>query len=209
MKRKQLFIFNYETKLYLLLLILTPLLITSSCNNEEKKAEESNIEKGPVVLSTSLDSFPVLYTEWEKLVTIFDSGGPGSQVKKIVFQFNFDGGATNGQPTLNGYSARQNGVYVPSSSVITLSKASNAEKLSYPLYLGDLEFTEAEYLSLRNSTTNPPQTYLLFIPVKSTTYTNSVTYKTAWSSTEPPFGDISTLAIGGELNPSPPKDPAN
>jgi len=160
------------------------------------------------VLSTSLDNFPVLYTEWQNLVTIFSSGGPGSQIKKIVFQFNFDGGATNGQPTLNGYSARQNGTFVPTNSVITLSKIKSEVSLPYPLYLDNLEFTEDEYRSLLNSTTNPPQTYLVFIPVKSTPYTNSVTYKTAWSSSIPTFKEISTLAIGGELNPSPPKDPA-
>jgi hypothetical protein len=173
---------------------------------------EQQSQKGeqPKAQFTSLDKFPLLYAEFQKIIDVFDSP-PQGQVKKLVWQFNFDGGAVNGQPTLNGYPARQNGELTTLVPVITLSKSSLFANLLYPLLLNNLELTRDDYKSLLDDINK--KTFLYFIPIKSKMQHcgNVVTYTTAWSNsgnaTIQQLVPITSLGLGDELNPSPPKNP--
>jgi hypothetical protein len=158
---------------------------------------------------TTIDSFPVLYTEFQNLTTLFTEPGVGLR-RKIVFHFNFDGNIAKGQPTLSGFSTKNTGNFTSTVPLLTLERTTPFIKMAYPLYIGNIELTQDEYKTLSKDPTK--KTYLVFTPVKSTKYTNVVTYTTAWSSTTSFTLDklkpIKINAIGAELNPSPPKDPS-
>lgn len=149
--------------------------------------------------------FPILYIEFKKIQDAFELL-PGKQIKKIVFQFEFNEEGENNQPTLTGYVAKQQGIFTPSTPVLTLLKSTAIEPVSLPipLDLGNIEFSRTEFEDLQN-----PQKYLLFIPLKYTKIqnSNSVTYKTDWSENLASISNIDIMAIGDELNPSPPKNP--
>ena len=151
---------------------------------------------------------PILYAQIADITNTFNDP-PGNQVRKIVFQFNFDGGGTNGQPTLNGYQARQNGTFLTTTPAITLSKSVSSVDLNYPLHLGNIEFTRQEFESIINDPKIPVQLYLVFTPIKSAVYLNSVTYKTSWSTIVPTSVTVVADLIGNELKPSPPAPPYN
>ncbi len=205
MKKKLLGIAKFKPLRIFVLLSIGFSTLNLSCNEQTKKPVAED-KKDPVALVTTLDEFPVLYIPFQDITNAFNNA-PGQQIRKIDFKFHFDGGVPNGQPTLIGYTARQNGTYIPTTPAITLIKADSSIKLAYPLNLSSIEFTRPEYNSLLNDPQNPPQQYLVFTPRKSVIYTNSVTYTTAWSSVKPTAAEIKILKIGDELKPSPPAPP--
>lgn len=197
------------------LLITACILFLGSCNEKGKKTDQAETptqqaEAGqPAPLANTLDNFPLLYTEFQAITTAFNTLPPG-QSRKMVFQFHFDGGA-NGQPTLRGFLAKQNFSYTTTVPLVTLSRSSVSLPLPYPLNLGNLELSRAEY-DVLNADANK-KTYLYFIPKKSVMPGSEhvVTYTTAWSnSATVTLKELSPIKIsitGDELNPSPPKNP--
>ena len=189
--------------IFILVVSFSSLII--SCKDQKHDITKRDAEI-PAAVVTTLDSFPVLYIPIQDITNAFNSL-TGKQIKKISFQFHFDGGATNGQPTLIGYTGKNMGVFIPSTAVITLQKTATKIGLPYPLNLGSIELTRPEYDLLLAGTTNPSPTYLIFIPTKSTTYPNSVTYKTGLNNSIPTSAEIKVLQFVNELKPSPPADP--
>lgn len=220
MKKKELFHKNRLRPFFIFLVLLISSVATISCNNEKKKSQQVNNEQiepekaaaapTPPAPLTTLDNFPILYIEFNKITNAFNSL-PAGQIKKIVFQFNFDGGAVNGQPTLNGFSAKNNGVFTATAPILTLLKSSLSIKLTDPIYMGNIELTRDEYNTLNLDPSK--KTYIAFIPKISVHYPHVITYTTSWASTAvfllKDLQPIKINAIGDELNPSPPKNPYN
>jgi hypothetical protein len=218
MKKKQLLLKKNLWSLLSVVIFFTATIVTQSCNNDKKgpgdgkKAQDElgKTDSAAAPQATTLDAFPILFIAFQDITTTFNSL-PGNQIKKIAFSFQFDGGVTNGQPTLIGYAGKQNGVYTTSNPSITLKKTSIPISLADTLNLGDLELSRAAYTSLLSN----PQTYLVFIPTRINMGNNKnyVTYNTAWSNVSPTsfetksFNINSLLIIGEPLKPSPPAPP--
>lgn len=217
MKKNQLLLKKSRWSFLTILILFTISVTILSCNNdkkgagEEKKEQDKSVSPGDAAAAapaaTTLDNFPILYIEFQKITDAFNVLPPG-QIRKMVFVFHFDGGATNGQPTLSGFPARQTGIFTSTTPFLTLSKSSLSIKLNYPLYLGNIELTRDEYNTLYNDASK--KTYIAFIPKISTPYPNVVTYTTSWATSVPlvekDLKSIKISVIGDELNPSPPKN---
>lgn len=208
----------------ILLLFFTSILgflFFSSCNGKSGKASQSDSTQQkpqaqtvpgqvavPAVAFTSMD-FPVLYVEFDQLSTLFTEPGIGLR-KKIVFRFDFDGGAVNGQPTLSGFPMKINGKFTSNTDpLITLSKSTVPVPITTPFYLGNIELSNDEYKELRDSPTR--RRYLVLIPIKSSVagISNVVTYYTDFSEIVPvSLKGFRPHAVGDELNPSPPRNPS-
>lgn len=222
----------FKIKITVFVFLSFAILISSCKDNTGNKTSEKDStatqtsgNKAPASPLTNLDQFPILYVQFTDLETAFSlNGGPGQPVRKLQFEFNFDGTAL--QPTLVGYAARPNGSFIPPAvpiptfpnAAIKFSTTTTQRNLTYPLNLSDLELTRDNFNQLKNDVNRQP--YLLFVPLKSNNanHLNSVTYNTYWSPIMPTPQKIdsilssgikpnSLLTVGDELNPSPPATP--
>lgn len=198
------------------LLVVLSLLVSCNHGGKNETTGKDTSTTSPASKTNGMTSvnapfngnFPVLYIATNTICNAFGN----AQVKKIVLQFNFDGGAANGQPSLNGYAAKNNGTFgppMPAAPQMTFLKSSANVPIPYPFYLNNLEFTRTAFSQIVPNPANPPHPFLVFTPMISLTATNVVTYRTSWSDVQPTTVPKHADLIGDELNPSPPKDPFN
>lgn len=197
------------TSLFNWMIAAIAIFILYSCNSEKDKKDDNTTKgedkKEDTPANTTMawnGNFPYLALPKKTADSLFNSP---VKSKKIVFTFQFDN--ANAAPSLVAYGIKKK-AFLAAVPQYKLLKSSFSRNLSGELYLGDLELTDNQYLSLKNDPAYGTSDYLIFEPDFSTTYPKSVKYKVGWGA----FAftkEFKFLGTTEDLKPSPPAPPAD
>ena len=177
----------------------------TSCNDQNQESPQSTAtpSSGTTPLVTGIGNFQFLALEADKVKDFFNPSG--KKCSKIVFRFIYDEDEKKVVSEAFGVVKADKKFILPPTDLTDLKTGINLGK---KLKLGDVELTKKMFKDLGPVPNGA--THLIFYPLTSDSYTNSVIYKVQWgtisSFTTLTKDQIKNLS-GQELNPSPPADP--
>ena len=177
----------------------------TSCNDQNQESPQSTAtpSSGTTPLATGIGNFQFLALEADKVKDFFNPSG--KKCSKIVFRFIYDEDEKKVVSEAFGVVKADKKFILPPTDLTDLKTGINLGK---KLKLGDVELTKKMFKDLGPVPNGA--THLIFYPLTSDSYTNSVIYKVQWGTASPftalTIDQIKNLG-GQELNPSPPADP--